>query len=58
MQLAGMAWFIKHRTDVPEITSIVADVPGLHPNFTPEVQDYSPLGGELVSPLSMSRRSL
>ena len=36
-----MAWFIKHRTDVPEMTSIMADVPGLHPSYTPEVQHYS-----------------
>ena len=39
-----MAWFIKHRTDIPEMGSIVADVPGLHPSFTPEVQNYASLG--------------
>jgi len=41
LALVSMAWFIKHRTDIPEMGSIVADVPGLHPSFTPEVQNYA-----------------
>ena len=40
LAFVSTAWFIKHRTDVPEMTSVVTDVPGLHPTFTPEVQNY------------------
>ncbi|CAJ1417867.1 unnamed protein product, partial [Effrenium voratum] len=38
--LASLAWLIKHRTDVPEITTMKADVPGLTPAFNYEVMEY------------------
>lgn len=41
LALASLAWLMKHRTDVPEIEAMTADVPLLTPSFDFEVTDYA-----------------
>ncbi|CAJ1409846.1 unnamed protein product [Effrenium voratum] len=41
LALANIACYTDHQIEVPELTSLSADVPGLHPPFTPEVREYT-----------------
>ena len=41
LALGSLAWLMKHRTDVPEIEALEADVPLLRPSFDFEVTDYA-----------------
>ncbi|CAJ1409841.1 unnamed protein product [Effrenium voratum] len=41
LALANIACYTDQQIEVPELTSLAADVPGLFPAFTPEVRDYT-----------------